>query len=43
MGDTESEGRDAVEMVGIAQNMGRPRQLADAVQRLGERWGSKVT
>jgi tetratricopeptide (TPR) repeat protein len=35
IGDTESEGRDAMEMVGLAQNSGDPRQLADAVQRLG--------
>ncbi|MFZ0546463.1 MAG: AAA family ATPase [Candidatus Promineifilaceae bacterium] len=35
IGDTEREGQDAAEMVKIAQNSGNPRQLADAVQRLG--------
>jgi DNA-binding SARP family transcriptional activator len=34
-GDTEGEGRDAAALVHIAQQTGEPRQLAEAVQRLG--------
>lgn len=35
LGDTDSEGRDAAALIQVAQQSGDPRQLADAVQRLG--------